>query len=68
MMETILYLYERARALITMGMPMSILKEDTIFEKVISIKYDVENNALYKFDEYKKAIDTFYNKVLEKNG
>ena len=22
----------------------------------------------YKFDEYKKAIDTFYNKVLEKNG
>lgn len=68
MMETILYLYERARALITMGMPMSILKEDTIFERVISIKYDVENNALYKFDEYKKAIDTFYNKVLEKNG
>ena len=30
MMETILYLYERARALITMGMPMSILKEGTL--------------------------------------
>ena len=68
MMETILYLYERSRALITMGMPMSILKEDTIFDRIISIKYDVENNALYKFDDYKKAIDAFYNNVLAKNA
>ncbi|MBO5279235.1 MAG: V-type ATP synthase subunit A [Lachnospiraceae bacterium] len=68
MMETILYLYEKSRALITMGMPMSILKEDSIFDKVISIKYDVANKDLYKFDEYKKAIDTFYDKVLEKNA
>ncbi len=68
MMEIILYLYQRSRALIAMGMPMSILKEDTIFDRVISIKYDVENNALYKFEDYKKAIDTFYNKVLEKNA
>ena len=51
-----------------MGMPMSILKEDTIFEKVIAIKYDVPNNHLEMFDDYKKAIDTFYDKVLEKNG
>lgn len=68
MMEIILYLYKKARALITMGMPMSILKEDTIFERVIAIKYDVENNALYKFEEYKKAVDEFYDKVLEKNA
>lgn len=67
MMETILYLYQKSRALVTMGMPMSILKEDNIFEKVISIKYDVENDALYKFDDYKKAIDAFYDKVVEKN-
>lgn len=67
MMETILYLYQKSRALVTMGMPMSILKEDNIFEKVIAIKYDVENDALYKFDDYKKAIDAFYDKVVEKN-
>lgn len=68
MMEIILYLYEKSRALITMGMPMSILKEDTIFDKIIAIKYDVANKDLYKFDEYKHAIDTFYDKVLEKNA
>ena len=68
MMETILYLNMKARTLISMGMPMSILKEDTIFDKIISIKYDVENNALYKFDDYKKAIDKFYDDVIAKNA
>lgn len=68
MMETILYLYEKCRALINRGMPVSVLKEDNIFERIISIKYDVPNNELDRFDQYKKDIDTFYNKVLEKNG
>ncbi len=68
MMETILYLYDKSRALITMGMPMSVLKSENIFEKVIAIKYDVPNNHLEMFDDYKKAIDDFYNRVLEKNA
>ena len=68
MMEIILYLNMKARSLISMGMPMSILKEDTIFDRIISIKYDVENNALHKFDDYKKAIDRFYDDVIAKNA
>lgn len=68
MMETILYLYTKSKTLVTMGMPMSILKEDNIFERVISIKYDVANNELEKFDQFKKDIDDFYNKVMEKNA
>ena len=68
MMETILYLYEKSKALVSMGMPISVLKEDKIFEQVVSIKYDVPNDRLDLFDTYKKDIDTFYDKVLEKNG
>ena len=68
MMEIILYLYKKSKALVTMGMPMSVLKEDNIFEKIIAIKYDVPNDKLEMFDDYKKAVDTFYDKVLEKNG
>ena len=68
MMETILYLYEKSKALINMGMPMSVLKEDNIFEKVISIKYDVPNSQLEKFQDYHAAIDTFYDNVMERNG
>ncbi len=68
MMETILYLYDKSKALITMGMPMSVLKSENIFEKVIAIKYDVPNDHLEMFDDYKKAIDDFYDRVLEKNA
>lgn len=68
MMQTILYLYEKSRALVTIGMPMSVLKQNNIFERIISIKYDVANKDLYKFDEYKKAIDEFYDEVIAKNA
>ena len=68
MMETILYLYKKARALVTMGHPMSVLKESNIFDRVISIKYDVPNDKPEMFADYKKAIDGFYDEVLEKNA
>lgn len=67
MMEIILYLYKKCRELINMGMPVSILREDNIFEKIISIKYDVPNNNLDMLDDYYKAIDDFYAGVLARN-
>ena len=68
MMDTILYLEKKAKALVKLGMPVSVLEKFDIFDKVINIKYDVPNDKLELFDEYKKKIDTFYNDVLEKNG
>ena len=68
MMEIILYLYEKCRALISMGMPVSVLKEEKIFERVISIRYDVPNDRPDMFDGYKKQIDDFYNSVMERNA
>ena len=50
-----------------MGMPVSVLKEDDIFEKVISIKYDVPNNRLNMMGDYFKAIDDFYDGVIARN-
>ncbi len=68
MMDTILYLYKKCRKLIAMGQPMSVLKEEGIFEKVIAIKYDVPNDNLQLLDTYKKKIDDFYDNVLAKNA
>ena len=68
MMEVILYLYKRCRSLIAMGMPMSVLRRENIFEKIISIKYDVPNDKLELIDDYMKAVDDFYNTVMEKNA
>lgn len=67
MMEIILYLYNRSKELVNMGMPVSVLKEDNIFEKIISIKYDIPNNKLEMFDDYYKAVDNFYDGVLARN-
>ena len=47
---------------------MSILKEDPIWDKLISIKYDIPNDRLDMFDDYKKDIDRFYDSILEKNA
>ena len=68
MMEIILYLYRKSRSLISMGMPMSVLKVDPIFDQVIAIKYDVPNDNLALLDEYKTKIDTFYEGVIERNA
>lgn len=68
MMQTILYLYDKARALIALNMPMSVLKSENIFERVIAIKYDVPNNQLEDFESYREEIDAFYDRVLEKNA
>lgn len=68
MMETILYLYAQSKKLIALNMPMSILSTDPIFDKVISIKYDIANDELDKFKTYKEDIDAFYNRIMKENA
>lgn len=68
MMEVILYLYDKCKKLIAMNMPMSLLRENDIFEKIISIKYDVANNELGKFDDYIKMVDAFYDHMIATNA
>ena len=69
MMETILYLYEKCRALINRGMPVSVLKEgNNIFEKIISIKYDVANDKLEQLNLYDDKIEEFYQHLMAENA
>lgn len=68
MMKVILYLYGKCKALIDLGMPMALLKENRIFEHVIAIKYDVANKDMYKFEEYYQMIDRFYQGLMESNA
>ena len=68
MMEVILHLYQKSKDLITMNMPISVLKDENIFERVIAMKYDVPNDRLDLFDDYMKDIDAFYERVMERNA
>ena len=68
MMHVMVYHKTKSKPLVTMGMPMSILKESNIFDRIISVKYDVPNDRLDMFDDYRKEVDRFYDEVLEKNA
>ncbi|HHV08941.1 MAG TPA: V-type ATP synthase subunit A [Clostridiales bacterium] len=68
MMQTILYLYQKSKLLIDRSMPMSLLKSSSIYDKVVAIKYDVANDELEKFDDYKKLIDEFYDNIMKTNA
>ena len=68
MMQLILYLNDKAFEIINLGIPVSVLKENNMFEKIISIKYDVANNELEKFDDYKHEIDDYYASIMARHA
>ena len=67
-MKVIIHLYNRCEQLISLGMPMSLLREQPIFDRIISIKYDVANDELHKFADYDEEIENFYNKLMDSNA
>ncbi len=68
MMETILYLNQKAVELVKMNMPMSFIREHPIFDHVIAMKYDTPNDDDTPFDTYRKEIDAFYDHFIETNA
>lgn len=68
MMELILYLYKKSKALVSLGHPMSILKSEDIWDRLVSMKYDIPNDKLELFDIYLQDIDKFYDAVILKNS
>lgn len=68
MMQVILHLYERSKQLIERNMPMALLRESDVFEKIISIKYDVPNKELERFDAYDAMIEEYYKHLMETNA
>ena len=63
MMQIILYLNDKCKDLISHSLPISVLREQGIFEKITSIKYDVPNDRLQLLDGYLEQIDEFYTTV-----
>ncbi len=63
MMEVILYLYDKAKALVAAGAPISSILETGLFDKVVKMKYDIPNDKLEMFDQYKLDIELTLAKV-----
>ena len=64
MMKIIIYLNKRVRQLISASIPISKVIQTGIFDKITRIKYDVPNDRLDMFDDYKNEIDKIFEKII----
>ena len=64
MMQIILRLYKKAKAVVAASIPLSKISEQGLFEKLVRMKYDIPNNKLEMFDEYKQEIDSAISDIL----
>lgn len=65
MMKVILYLYKKAKQLVSASIPISRITKSGLFEKVIKIKYDVGNDEMDKLEGYTKDIDLEIDKIIK---
>jgi V/A-type H+/Na+-transporting ATPase subunit A len=60
MLKIIIFLYEKAEPLIKNNIPISKVKNDVLFSKLIKMKENINNNEIFKFKELIKEIEEYY--------
>ena len=63
MMQVILHLYQASKDYLVQGKSLSLVLKTEIFEKVIRMKYDINNEDIDKFDDYISLIDHTIRKI-----
>lgn len=66
MLTVIDHLYERAFGCVKLGTPISKVKNDDLFYKVITMKYNITEDNLEKIEDIKADIDKFYDSLESK--
>lgn len=67
MLKTIDLLYELGNDAVEKQIPISQIKNDALYGKVINMKYDVPNDDLSKIVEINNEIKEFYRKLIDEN-
>lgn len=66
MMKTMLHLYDRVKQAVSRGIPVSQMTKTGLFDEIVGMKYNVNNEDLQKFDGYMQKIDTVISELEEK--
>ena len=66
MLHLIKYLYDTALRGIKMGIPISKIKNEELFDKIIKVKYTVPNNDLKGISTLVYEIDDYYQELYRK--
>lgn len=66
MMRIILYLYDKTKSLVDKGLPVSIIKEEGIFEDIVGMKYNIPtDNYNDSFVALREKIDAVHKKLYQ---
>ncbi|KPU46251.1 V-type ATP synthase alpha chain [Oxobacter pfennigii] len=63
MLKTIDLLYERGNGAVKLGVPISVVKNDSLYSDIIKIKYSIPNDQLDMFDGVSRQIKDFYDSL-----
>lgn len=66
MLQVIDDLYENALKCVKVGIPLSVIRKEPVFEEVIKMKYDVPNDHIEQLDDLRKSIVTAYDGLRQK--
>ena len=66
MLYTVWHLYQRSILCAEKGIPMSLIKDDALFEKITKMKYTIPNGDLSGIDTINGDIDAYYDALVEK--
>ena len=66
MLHVIDDLYENALKCVKMGIPLSTIRKEPVFEEVIKMKYDIPNDHLELIDALRERIVKTYDELREK--
>lgn len=66
MLKVIYYLYEKAKEVLKLNIPISQVKNQEIFDEIVKMKYTVLNDDLSKIDQIYDSINDYYNKLEKK--
>ncbi len=63
MLEMIKYLYDRSKEAINLGIPISKVKDDELFGKVMKMKYTIPNEDLRGIGRLRQEVEDYYNEL-----
>ncbi|MBQ1275458.1 MAG: V-type ATP synthase subunit A [Cellulosilyticum sp.] len=66
MLHVINDLYENALKCVKIGIPLSIIRKEQVFEDVVKMKYDIPNDHIERLDALRQRITEVYDGLREK--
>jgi len=65
LLKIILYLYDQAQPLVKKNVPISQIKNNELFSKLLRLKSTVPNNEIDKIKKFQNEIDNFYQQLAD---